>query len=99
MERRRKRSREEWARIVSQQEQSELTAAAFCRQEEIGVLSFYHWKRRLSEGNEGPAGKGGESFIDMGRVDVSGLSAVTGARTLVVTLELGDGARLTVQRG
>jgi transposase-like protein len=96
MERRKRKNGEEWARIVREQERSGMTAAAFCRRENVRLSSFYHWKRRLSENGKPKVAKGKEPFIDMGRIGASGMSA-TGS--LEVTLELGDGARLTLRRG
>jgi hypothetical protein len=75
-----------------------MTAAAFCRKAGIGVMSFYQWKRRLSEAVDTNTAKEAEPFIELGRVDGPVPSFVGRARTLVVTVDLGDGARLTVER-
>ncbi len=98
MERRKRRGRKDWVRILGEQERSGLTAADFCRREDIGVTSFYQWKRKLTDGSDDAFPQADETFIDMGRVDGSGTTALTGAGRLLVTLDLGGGARLTVQR-
>lgn len=98
MERRKRRSQGEWNRIIGEQRQSGLTAAAFCRKAGIGVMSFYQWKRRLSETVETNTAKESEAFIELGRVEGPVPSVVGRSRTLVVTVDLGDGARLTVER-
>jgi len=101
MERRKRRSREEWLRIISDQKESGLSAAEYCRDASIGVASFYQWKRRLADECETKSVR--ESFIDMGRVGVSEASVekpeVRAGYSLEVTLELGDGARLILRRG
>jgi hypothetical protein len=103
MERRKQRSRSEWWRIIGEQEQSGLAVAAFCRREAIGVSSFYRWKGLLADEGGREVESEARSFIDMGQVGVPGDTAVAmsaaEASSLVVTLELGDGARLTLKRG
>jgi len=96
MERRRMRSRKEWERIVGEQAGSGVSVAKFCRREDVGLSSFYHWKRRLVGGVEGEAASSGESFIDMGRVAAASSAS---AGSLVVRLDLGGGASLTIERG
>lgn len=103
MERRKRRGREEWLRIIDEQKQSGLSAAAYCREAGIGIGSFYQWRRRLADVSAEETKSVRESFIDMGRVGVNGSSVeipeVRAGSSLEVTLELGDGARLIVRRG
>jgi hypothetical protein len=75
-----------------------MAAAAFCRKAGIGVISFYLWKRRLSKVADTNTAKEAEPFIELGRVDGPVPSVVGRARTMVVTVDLCDGARLTVER-
>ena len=96
MKRRRMRSREEWERVVQEQEGSGVTVAEFCKREDVGKSGFYYWKRRLSGDFEREAASSGESFIDMGRVAAASSAS---AGSLVVTLDLGGGASLTIERG
>ena len=39
---------DEWRRRLSRFQQSQLTVAAFCRQEGVSVPSFYLWRKRLA---------------------------------------------------
>jgi hypothetical protein len=101
MERRKRRGREEWLRIIGDQKQSGLSAAAYCRDTGIGLGSFYQWKRRLAD--ECGTKSVRESFIDMGRVGMSEgsleIPELRGGSSLEVTLELGAGTRLILRRG
>jgi putative transposase len=103
MERRKRRGREEWSRIIGEQKQSGLSAVEFCRRDDIGISSFHQWKRRLADVREGEAESVRDSFIDMGRVGVSERSVeVPEARVgsfWEATLELGNGVRLNLRRG
>ena len=101
MERRKRRGLREWEEILCEQAQSGMTAAAFCRRADIGVSSFYHWKQRLGKGKSGAGGgqEGGGSFIDMGRLGGSGVSAAGGESSWVVTLDFGNGLKLTLHNG
>lgn len=47
-----------WRRLVAQQAASTLSAAAFCREEQINPQQFYRWRRRLrneQQDRQGPA--------------------------------------------
>ncbi len=44
---RKRRSREEWQRLVKEQQASDLNQTAFCEQHAIGLASFGQWKRRF----------------------------------------------------
>ncbi len=101
MKRRKRRSREDWAEIVAGQGRSDLTARAFCRRKDIGLANFYNWRRRLRASTSGSE-KGQVSkntFVDLGRIGSSGVSAETGASPWVITLDLGEGFKVTLQRG
>jgi len=39
----------DWRRIIEQQEASGVSGAAFCREHEINLSRFYHWRRRLKQ--------------------------------------------------
>ncbi len=102
MERGKRRSRGQWAQIVDEQERSGLSARAFCRRNSIGTGSFYLWRRRLRGDTVSRADGGAEeqkTFIDMGRIDSSGVELSAGEGPLVVTLALGAGVALTIRRG
>lgn len=115
MEQRKKRGRREWLEIVNQQQGSGLSARAFCRAEDIGLVSFYQWRRRLrgqiaAAGNgtgeietAGKIGSCGKTesrgvFLDLGQVASSGLGSAGGGGRWTVTLDLGEGLKLTLTR-
>ena len=99
MKRREKRSREEWVKIIGRQERSGLTARAFCQGEGIVPASFYQRRRRLREGGSESGMDSKEAFIDMGSIGASGVSTSADVSPWAVTLDLGEGVRLTLQRG
>lgn len=41
-----------WAKTITEQEESGLSVAAFCREKGVCAGSFYHWRRRLRTANE-----------------------------------------------
>lgn len=95
---RKKRSRQEWARLVEEQRRSGLSVTQFCRRESVAEGSFYNWRSRLADGNESvPTASQPESFIDMGRM-LSNSPTSTDASPWVVTLDLGGGFKLTLHR-
>ena len=103
MERRVRRGREAWASIVDEQERSGLSAKDFCQRESIGLASFYLWRRRLGGSSSEIQVSGIEStrsFIDMGQLASSADRSIpTSSNPWVVTLDLGEGCKLTLQRG
>ena len=66
MKRRRAKSRNEWKRIVREQERSSLTTVAFCRKKNIGLSSLYRWRQRLSDSGDLENESNKEPFIDRG---------------------------------
>jgi len=96
MERRTRRSEQEWQQIIDEQSRSGQPIQAYCESKSIGVASFYQWRRRLR--GRHPAMKPSEgAFIEMGQLPSAG--AVNDANTWTITLDLGDGVRLVLQRG
>ena len=43
-----------WKQRLHAFSQSDLSAAAFCRQAEVSVAMFYYWKRKLAPRSEAP---------------------------------------------
>ena len=41
-----------WQGIIEQYRASGLSGAAFCKEHNINAGRFYHWRRRLSDGND-----------------------------------------------
>ena len=101
MERSKRKSLRQWEKLVGEQARSGLSARRFCQAKSIGLASFYQWRRRLGDagsGSEGGKNSGGR-FIDMGQIDSSGSSTSTDGNSWVVTLDFGEGVKLTLQRG
>jgi transposase-like protein len=54
MARRRKSEREEyWRGVIRDQEASGLSISEFCRQREVSVGSFFRWRRKLGQREQG----------------------------------------------
>jgi transposase-like protein len=43
--------REYWRKLIAEQKASGQAARPFCRERGIGEHTFYHWRRRLREGD------------------------------------------------
>ena len=97
-----RRSRAQWAEIIETQSQSGLSAKKYCEQESIGLASFYQWRKRMdTEESERQAGGPvpEEQFIDMGQLGTDGSDISATAKSIIITLDLGGGLKLTVRRG
>ena len=87
-------ARDKWARIIDEQQRSELTVSAFCRRRSVPASSFFAWRRKL-------AGRGASQFVEVAVAHpVDGATdAARGGRGGGVTIELGGGRRrVTVTR-
>lgn len=42
-----RRTRDQWQQLISNQQQSNLSQAAFCARQNISLASFSNWKRKL----------------------------------------------------
>jgi hypothetical protein len=42
-----RQARRKWQKLISEQEQSGQSVAAFCRERELGASHFWWWKKRL----------------------------------------------------
>ena len=90
---RKHRSPQQWHALIQQWQQSELSAMAFCKQNDLGYASFCQWRKRLSllqqpEGN---------AFIDLGSVPQSDKSEELTQGSLSLRLSLGNWLNLSVQ--
>jgi hypothetical protein len=93
-----RRNGRQWAEIVSEHQSSGLSAKDFCKSRSISLANFYQWRKRLrstSSDKEGRIDKK-ETFIEVGQI---GATAVAASNALVVTLDFGEGVKLTLQRG
>lgn len=44
-----RRTREQWQRLVDKQAESELSVSEFCAQHQLTVSNFYQWRKKLGE--------------------------------------------------
>jgi hypothetical protein len=101
--RRRRRSRSQWQALLARAEQSELSVANFCRNEDISAASFYQWRQRLAAGapSRSDAGRqqAGEAtpFVDLGTLGAAGGDG--GANAWTIELQLGGDVVLRLRRG
>ena len=42
-------ARRRWQELIAEQSRSDLSIAAFCRENDVSQASFYRWRRRLGE--------------------------------------------------
>jgi len=87
----------QWEAVLGEQEQSGLSARAFCRQRQIGEWQFYYWRRQL----RGPArprpdagGETGTGFVELVSRDAGCDLGAAG-----VAIRLGGGRSIVVGRG
>ena len=102
MARRKQRSPKEWLAIIGEHDRSGLGVTDFCRGKSVGLSSFYHWRKRLQDRLLKPRAdvdlERKAPFIDMGDIDERREAAPSAAPPWVVTLDLGEGLRLTLER-
>ena len=96
MGKRTRRSEQEWKQIIDAHGRSGQSVQAYCESKAIGVASFYQW-RRLFRDSRSLAKPSKGSFIEMGQIQSS--RSASDASSWTITLELGDGLKLVLQRG
>jgi hypothetical protein len=101
--RRLRRVRRDWMEIVRLQEESGLSARAYCLRESIDPGSFYKWRGQIQKVallSPSPSEGGSRgAFIDIGRIgSMNGRSSSGNGPPLEVTLDFGEGFTLTVRR-
>ena len=47
-----RRTKEQWSQIIQDQQDSSLTVAEYCKQNEIVISNFYAWKAKLKKTSE-----------------------------------------------
>lgn len=63
---RKHRTPKQWQTLVDQQRDSGLSAPQFCKQEGVGYVSFFNWRKRLSaQTNSGTSDSGEAGFLDL----------------------------------
>jgi hypothetical protein len=91
MNQRREQAWAKWRDLVSEQEQSGQSVAAFCRDRELARSQFIYWKRRLREA-------GRASFVEV-KLARSGVESREQARALgsrTIAVQLRNGRSLVV---
>ena len=84
-----RQTREQWAALIEQQQQSGLSIEAFCQERDIGFASFGKWKRRL--------GSAVTKESDFKAVHVkSSPVAVVEPERATITLSIGNNMTLTI---
>jgi len=84
--------KEQWASIIEQQSESELSIEVFCQERDIGLASFAKWKRRLSSAGKPSASS--QQSSDFKQVHLA--EPTEQLVTSTVTLTLGVGMTLTI---
>lgn len=96
----RRRSRQEWRRLVGGFSGSGLTLAAYCAREGIAMASFFRWRRLLGQRDIVGAATLERRSAPMREPAFVDLGAVTRASSrLELRLELGGGMVLQIARG
>ena len=85
-------SKGQWAAIIEQQRQSDLSIELFCQERDIGLASFNKWKRRLSSTDILPASS--HQAPEFNQVRLAEPTEELAMPT--VTLTLGAGMILTI---
>lgn len=88
-----RRSRDEWAQLVAEQQQSGLSQQAFCEQRGVVLSSFRNWKRRLADAPTADRRDAGGNWLEL-PVRLSDKGTVGWD----IELELGDGLCLRLRR-
>ena len=86
------KSSEQWRSLVEAQQQSGLSGAKFCEQNQIAYASFCKWKQRFSASPVDRNERTASDFVDLGSISPS-------SDKWHITLALGDGIELTLSRG
>ena len=91
-----RRSQEEWQALISQWQQSSLSATNFCKQQHLSSASFYKWRQRI-EGADNP-NQPMPAAPSSNFIDITALSSAAGRQGWNIVLNLGDGLSLTLSQ-
>jgi len=94
MQTRARTSRDERLALVGDQEESGLSAMAFCRARGLGYQNFLRWKKTLATDGHGKAAGKAPLFVELA-VEPAGAGAVR-TPSLAAELSLGGGIILKV---
>jgi len=94
-----RRSKNEWRRLIDEQAASSLTQKAFCEQKGIPVASFGYWKRKLqAESVSTPTGSGAGAVSLADWIELPTHGPVAGGGWQI-ELDLGHGLCLRLRQG
>ena len=93
----RRRNGAEWGEIIFEQEQSGLTARAFCEERGFGLASFYQWRKRLSGEISAVPKRAEREFIEL-RQDKISEPSVSEQPFFEAVLDFGGGVSMTLRR-
>ena len=95
-----RRSKNEWQRLIDEQATSGLTQKAFCAQAGIAVATFGYWKRKLRDEGaprpDKPVGLQGVTLDDWIELSAPATEPAPGWH---IELDLGNGLCLRLHRG
>jgi len=87
-----RRSRGQWALLIDQQADSGLSVTDFCKQHQLGIASFYAWRRRLATAkNPNAADTAADQEPRFVRLEARAAEGVQ-----VITADFPGGVRLTL---
>ena len=95
------RRRKVWKSIINKQATSGLSASEFCRQNSLGIKSFYRWRRIFrneSSKPKVPVQNNDAVFIDMGHLENPSSAPSVCPRVLTITIDMGEGHVLTLRK-
>lgn len=90
---RKHRSAADWQTLIQQWQQSNLSAQAFCRQNQLGYASFCQWRKRLNTPADHSVAEASHDFID-----VSGLASPPQVGSWHLWLKVGPWVELRLGR-
>jgi putative transposase len=88
-----RRSREQWQRLINEQQKSNLTQAEFCQQHDLAVSSFCNWKRRLLQDDATRESSEDNAWLSLPE------QLFTSSGNWRIELDLGDGVCLRLTQG
>jgi putative transposase len=93
-----RKSLAEWQAIVTQYDNSGLSANKFCNIHNIGYVSFCRWRKRIQESSEPKKGNVSAQTQPQPFIHVSDLAVMSPQQSWSITLDLGNGVQLTLNQ-
>lgn len=101
MQHRPRRTRRQWQDLLTRQQQSDMNVTEFCRQESVGLSSFYLWRTRLGFGSPAkPSRSEASPFVALGQLDYADrqLNSIEASAGWELELNLGRGLTLKLRQ-